>query len=132
MNTPCPHNKGATCPECNQDGYPPGRGMVGLKRHCPLDHREDSYNRWYPGDPRRFTAPKVTGSDNPHYDFDRPVSNLRELVDVLDPNMSYKRYNMLKSIIRWEDKPDLEYNLEKIIYHAEREMLQVQKNKEDR
>ncbi len=151
--TECPHGKGATCPECNFDGYPPARGavvrckhgvgspwtcaqclaeakplgMVGLKTHCPIHQKMMDIA----GIEEVVIGKPVTGSDNPHYDFDRPVSCLRELVEVLDPNMDWKRYNMLKSAIRWDGKNNLRYTLEKIIYHAELALLQVQKD-EDR
>ena len=56
---------------------------------------------------------QVTGNDNPFYDLPYPVSSLRELVRAKDPHMSYCRYNIFKVAFRWEDKPNLRYNLEK-------------------
>jgi len=75
-------------------------------------------------------ANRVTGSNNPHYDFDRPVNNLQELVDVLDPNMDYKRYNILKSVIRW--KEDEEYNYQKINYYSNPDLRKVPEKTENR
>ncbi len=77
----------------------------------------------------RFAKP-VSGSHNPHYEFKQPVKNLRELIDALDPSMDFCRYNILKSAIRWDQKPDLEYNIEKIIFYAgeEKRVLQMQKD----
>ena len=33
-------------------------------------------------------------------------------------DMDFTRGNILKAVIRWEKKPDLKYNLEKIIWFA--------------
>jgi len=80
----------------------------------------------------RIYKPKsnVTGSNNPHYEFARPVNNLQELVDVIDPNMDYKRYNILKSAIRLLE--DEEYNYQKINYYSNPDLREVSTEKENR
>lgn len=60
---------------------------------------------------------KVTGNDNQFYEFDGATC----FADLSD-HMSFNQGNIMKAVLRWDNKPDLRYNLEKIIYYAEREL----------
>ena len=110
----CTHGNKRPCFACEYDGEPAGAYKYDwrcgkckkLRNLCLCDEDEAVYF------PIRFKT-KVTGNDNPFYDLPYPVNSLRELVRAIDPHMSYCRYNIFKVGFRWEDKPNLRYNLEK-------------------
>ena len=63
---------------------------------------------------------EVTGSDNPYYEFNGATC-FAELVE--QRKMLFNRATILKSVLRWDDGKGLKYNLEKIQYYVERELM---------
>ena len=63
---------------------------------------------------------EVTGSDNPYYEFNGATC-FAELVE--QRQMLFNRATILKSVLRWDDGKGLKYNLEKIQYYVERELM---------
>ena len=104
----CTHHKCNPCPTC-----------AGFDMYIPksIANRDDvGYH-------------VVTGNDNQHYEFNGATC-FAELVE--QRNMGFNQGSILKAVLRWDAKPDKEYNLKKIIYYAQRELLQVQESKGDR
>jgi len=63
-------------------------------------------------------APKVSGKDNPAYDFPEGTTCVADLTD----GMSFNQGNMLKAIVRLHSgKNSPDYELEKIKFYCERE-----------
>lgn len=62
----------------------------------------------------------VTGGDNGLYDFPEGTTCFADLAD----HMGFNRACILKSVLRWGEKngTTLEYDLQKIIWYAEREL----------
>jgi len=72
--------------------------------------------------PPSFNLPsKFTGSDNPAYDF----GDARCFADLAD-HMGFNRANILKSVLRWDEKNSLEYELDKIAFYVGREVSRLQ------
>jgi hypothetical protein len=44
--------------------------------------------------------------------------------------MDFTRGNLLKAVIRWEKKPNLKYNLEKIIWFAQDKLARMEDDDE--
>lgn len=147
IGTPCPHGK-SPCPECaGLDVYGPYKGndliidaiKDAMCKHgyttvdmCPrcsgTDRNEMKIVEEYLKESIRNNVDiAVTGDNNPYYEFNDATC----MADLTD-NMSFNRGCILKAVLRWDEKESKEYNLQKIIYYARREMLQVQADKEDR
>jgi len=129
----CEHGNKRPCFACEYDGEPAGAYKYDdLIGNLPLKYIRDNVDyelqsKWF-REIDRYT--KVTGSDNPFYDFSEPVSNMRELIRVLDPHMPHYRFNLLKSAIRWNNKPNLRYNLEKARDAIDEALLQMSEDEE--
>ena len=61
------------------------------------------------------------GGDNAsYYELPKGCERVQDL--IMEMGMSWNQGNILKSCIRWDKKPDLEYNLRKIIFFAQDEL----------
>ena len=67
--------------------------------------------------------------DAPYYDFPEGSECLQDLIE--DRDMSWNQANIMKAALRWGVKggaSDLKYDLEKILWFAERELRRLQAN----
>jgi hypothetical protein len=62
----------------------------------------------------------VTGLDAQYYDLPEDATQLQDLIEYKEMNFSVG--NMFKAIYRLNDKSTKLYNLEKIIFYAQREI----------
>jgi len=59
---------------------------------------------------------RSNGASSSYYEL---PPNCEQLLDVIvAKDMSFIQGELLKAVYRWDAKPDLEYNLRKIIYFA--------------
>ena len=58
-----------------------------------------------------------SGADASYYEIPPNCSRLYDIIVAND--MKWDQGNIFKAAYRWGDKPDLIYNLEKIIFHAQ-------------
>ena len=64
------------------------------------------------------------GGDNAsYYELPKDCNRVQDL--IMEMNMSWNQANILKSCIRWDKKPDKEYNLLKIIFFAQDELDRI-------
>ena len=56
------------------------------------------------------------GGSSSYYDLPPNCDTVQDLIEAYE--MDFSRANILKSVIRWEVKPDIAYNLRKIIWYA--------------
>ena len=64
--------------------------------------------------------PINTGGDSSYYEFPPNCARVQDL--IIKKGMCWNQANILKSVYRWDHKPDLEYNLRKIIWFATDEL----------
>lgn len=124
----CEHGNKRPCFACEYDGEPAGAYDYGWSSE--ITGKEGNKMRWFNWREHYEDNPKVTGGDNPFYDFSEPVNNMRELIRVLDPHMPHYRFNLLKSAIRWNNKPNLRYNLEKARDSIDEALLSLPEDEE--
>jgi hypothetical protein len=63
---------------------------------------------------------EATGLDGPYYDLPEGATQLQDLIEYKDMNFSVG--NIFKATYRLNDKATRQYNLEKIIFYAQREL----------
>jgi len=66
---------------------------------------------------------KSTGASSSYYELPRDCQQLQDVIS--GQNMSFSQGNIFKAAYRWGKKPDLEYNLNKIIWFAEYELKRL-------
>jgi hypothetical protein len=117
----CPHERLTTayCPDCaiEADLYQP-RGLdppeqrikiadcvhgIRIDRYCPMCDTEQIH----------------TGGSSSYYDLPRGATRLHDV--IRGKNMEWTQANIFKAAYRWREKPDLQYNIEKILWFAEDE-----------
>lgn len=74
---------------------------------------------------------RVSGGSNSYYDIPPSAKDLLDLID--HKKMRYSIANIFKACYRFGEKPTAteEYDLEKIIYFAQRELAKIRRSKED-
>ena len=60
---------------------------------------------------------KDSGADASYYELPPNCHRLYDVIAAKD--MKWDQGNIFKAAYRWDEKPDLIYNLEKIIFHAQ-------------
>lgn len=68
-------------------------------------------------DDNRFEVVKSDGGSSKYYDLPQGCETLQDV--IVKNNMQWNQANILKAAYRWDHKPDLAYNLRKIIWFAE-------------
>jgi hypothetical protein len=64
------------------------------------------------------------GGDNAsYYELPKNCHRVQDMIIAMD--MTWNQANIFKSVIRWDKKPDLEYNLRKIIFFAQDELDRI-------
>ena len=61
-----------------------------------------------------------SGDNASYYELPKGCNRVQDLIIAMD--MTWNQANILKSCIRWDKKPDKEYNLRKIIFFAQDEL----------
>ena len=68
----------------------------------------------------------ATGGSSDYYDL---PPNCKTLQDVIEgKNMNWSQANIFKAAYRWDIKPDLRYNLEKILWFGKDKLERVQED----
>jgi len=70
--------------------------------------------------PVKFLIRSDGGDNASYYELPKGCERVQDLIIAMD--MSWNQANILKSCIRWDKKPDKEYNLRKIIFFAKDEL----------
>jgi len=70
---------------------------------------------------------KLTGGSTDYYKIPPGAKDLQDLIEF--KSMNFARGNIFKAIYRMQDKGSLEYDLNKIIWFAERELNRTKENK---
>ena len=70
----------------------------------------------------------TSGGDSTYYDLPADCKTVQDLIEAYD--MDFTRGNLLKAVIRLEKKPDLKYNLEKIIWFAQDKLSRMEADNE--
>ena len=68
----------------------------------------------------RCVDPENTGDNASYYELPAGCHRLHDV--IVHSNMTWNQANIFKSAYRWDKKPDLEYNLRKIIFYAQDEL----------
>ncbi len=63
---------------------------------------------------------KSDGGSSDYYELPRNCQGLTDV--IVKKDMGYSQGNIFKATYRWDKKPDLEYNLRKIIWFAQYEL----------
>ena len=66
---------------------------------------------------------KKLGGSSDYYDLPPDCTRLHDIIVKRD--MHWSQANIFKAAYRWDIKPDLEYNLRKIIWFAEEELSRI-------
>ena len=61
--------------------------------------------------------PKSNGGDSSYYELPSDCQSLQDI--IVKQDMDFTQGNIFKACYRWDKKPDLEYNLNKIIWFAQ-------------
>jgi hypothetical protein len=64
-----------------------------------------------------------TGDDASYYELPKDCHRLHDV--IVNNDMTWNQGNIFKSAYRWDKKPDLEYNLRKIIFYAQDELDRI-------
>lgn len=78
----------------------------------------------------RFEVVKSDGGSSDYYDLPQGCETLQDIIAKKD--MSFTQGNIFKAAYRWDHKPDLAYNLRKIIWFAEDALRRLEVQNEDR
>ena len=71
----------------------------------------------------------ATGGSSPYYDL--PL-NCKTLQDVIEgKNMNWSQANIFKAAYRWDIKPALKYNLEKILWFGKDKLKRLDEEAEE-
>jgi hypothetical protein len=104
----CPHGRhiGAVCLEC-------GEGIIGCAtRAAEAAATEVAVALEYAEE----VEVKESGADGGYYVLPKKCKQLQDI--IYHKQMGFERGNIFKAAYRWDVKPDLPYNLEKIIWFA--------------
>ena len=71
----------------------------------------------------------MTGGSSDYYDLPFRSESLQDVIEGKD--MNWSQANIFKAAYRWDEKPNLEYNLEKIIWFATDKLRRLQKMRRD-
>ena len=69
-----------------------------------------------------------TGGSSDYYDLPPDCTRLHDV--IVKQDMQWSQANIFKAAYRWDKKPDLEYNLRKIIWFASDELSRLEKLKD--
>ena len=70
---------------------------------------------------------ELTGGSTDYYKIPAGAKDLQDLIEY--KNMNFAQGNIFKAIYRIKDKGNLKYDLNKIIWFAERELNRTKENK---
>ena len=79
--------------------------------------------------PPGFDGP-FTGGDASYYELPSDCQTLQDI--IVKQDMDFTQGNIFKATYRWEKKPDLTYNLEKIIWFASDALERIYAKQEPR
>jgi len=68
-------------------------------------------------------SPKDGGGNASYYELPPNCSRIQDV--IVESKMTWNQANIFKAAYRWEKKPDLVYNLEKIIFFAQDELDRI-------
>ena len=85
-----------------------------LRDECGMADQADSYAK-------RREESMCNGGNASYYEFPEGAKKLQDLLR----DMPWNQANIFKAAYRWDKKPDLVYNLEKIIFFAQDELDQI-------
>jgi len=105
-------------------GLPRERGA----RDSSLSELRDTLQLQYVPTKRKSTLSKHGGGSSQYYDLPEGCSTVQDVIEAYD--MDFTRGNLLKAVIRWEKKPNLKYNLEKIIWFAQDKLARMEDDDE--
>jgi len=60
------------------------------------------------------------GASSSYYEFPADCHRVQDL--IIKKGMTWNQANIFKAVYRWDVKPDLEYNLRKILWFAQDEL----------
>jgi hypothetical protein len=65
----------------------------------------------------------LPGGSSGYYDLPPNCERLHDV--IVEKDMQWSQANIFKAAYRWDTKPDLEYNLRKIIWFAQEELNRI-------
>jgi len=90
---------------------------------CKHGHYDFTCPSCYPSwenSPITYTWASSNGGDSSYYEFPKDCDRVQDL--IIKKDMTWNQANIFKAVYRWGHKPDLEYNLRKILWFAQDEL----------